>query len=280
MKEKGKTYIGIIIGALLIAIGLYFFWAPSNLAAGGVSGLAIVIKVLLPYIPIGIIIFALDIIMFAIGFIFLGKSFGIRSLVCSISVSTITTILELIYPNWQPISGDNLLILIFGSLIISLGQAIVFNLEASSGGTDIIAKIISRYTHLNIGTSLLIADLSVVLFATSILGLEKGLYAALGVIVTTQLIDYFISGFGIRRYITIMPSTIEKANIINQYIIEELKRSSTVYFAAGIRENEMKQIITVIIERKEFVTLKNYVMNLDQEAIITVQNLHEVVGDL
>ena len=77
MKEKGKTYIGIIIGALLIAIGLYFFWAPSNLAAGGVSGLAIVIKVLLPYIPIGIFIFALDIIMFAIGFIFLGKSFGI-----------------------------------------------------------------------------------------------------------------------------------------------------------------------------------------------------------
>lgn len=97
MKNSIKTYGSLLLGALLIAIGLYFFWAPSNLAAGGVSGLAIVLKVILPRVPIGVIIFILDMGMFALGFIILGKSFGARSLLCSVSVSIITTILELIW---------------------------------------------------------------------------------------------------------------------------------------------------------------------------------------
>ena len=109
MKEQVKIYGGIFIGALLIAVGLYFFWAPSDLAAGGVSGLSIVFKSLLPAIPIGVIMFGLDMIMFMIGFILLGKSFGARSLICSISVSSIMTMMEYIWPNWQPISEDQLI---------------------------------------------------------------------------------------------------------------------------------------------------------------------------
>lgn len=279
MKTKGKTYLGILIGALLIAVGLYFFWAPSNLAAGGVSGLAIVIKALIPMIPIGVIIFALDIIMFTIGFLVLGKSFGVRSLACSLSVSVLTTLLELIWPRWQPMSSDALLVLIFGALLIALGQAIVFNLEASSGGTDIIAKIIAKYTHLNIGTSLLLADMTVVLFAISVLGLEKGLYAALGVVLTTQLIDYFISGFNVQKYVMIIPSNEEKGQLVNAYILHQLKRGATIYEGQGAYSSKHRQIITTVIDRKEFVTLRKQVMAIDTAAFMTVQNLHEVIGE-
>ena len=279
MKQLVKEYIGIIIGALLIAIGLYFFWAPSNLAAGGVSGLAIVLKALFPIVPIGILIFILDCLMFMIGFIMLGKSFGLRSLMCSLSVSILMTGLEFIWPNWQPISDDLLILLIFGALFIAIGQALVFNLEASSGGTDIIAKMINQYTHLNIGTSLMIADMIVVLLATGIFGLEKGLYAALGVLITTNLIDYLISGFNVQRYVMIIPSSSDKVQPINTYILETLERGATIYTAEGAYSKNPKQVITTVIDRKEFIDLKKKLIKIDPLAFMTVQNLHEVVGE-
>ena len=279
MKQLVKEYIGIIIGALLIAIGLYFFWAPSNLAAGGVSGLAIVLKALFPIVPIGILIFILDCLMFMIGFIMLGKSFGLRSLMCSLSVSVLMTGLEFIWPNWQPISDDLLILLIFGALFIAIGQALVFNLEASSGGTDIIAKMITQYTHLNIGTSLMIADMIVVLLATGIFGLEKGLYAALGVLITTNLIDYLISGFNVQRYVMIIPSSSDKVQPINTYILETLERGATIYTAEGAYSKNSKQVITTVIDRKEFIDLKKKLIKIDPLAFMTVQNLHEVVGE-
>lgn len=279
MKQLVKEYIGIIIGALLIAIGLYFFWAPSNLAAGGVSGLAIVLKALFPIVPIGILIFILDCLMFMIGFIMLGKSFGLRSLMCSLSVSVLMTGLEFIWPNWQPISDDLLILLIFGALFIAIGQALVFNLEASSGGTDIIAKMITQYTHLNIGTSLMIADMIVVLLATGIFGLEKGLYAALGVLITTNLIDYLISGFNVQRYVMIIPSSSDKVQPINTYILETLERGATIYTAEGAYSKNSKQVITTVIDRKEFIDLKKKLIRIDPLAFMTVQNLHEVVGE-
>lgn len=279
MKNPISQYESLFIGALFIAAGLYFFWAPSDLAAGGVSGLAIVVKALLPTIPIGIIMFALDMVMFTIGFIFLGKSFGVRSLICSIEVSGMMTIMEWIWPNWAPISEDQLILLLFGALFIAIGQAIVFNVGASSGGTDIVAKIITKYSHLNIGMALLIADMVVVLLATSIFGLEKGLYAALGVIIVTNLIDYIIAGFNVQRFVMIIPSSEAKAEIMNQYILVHLDRGTTIYKAEGGYSGEKKMVITTAIDRKEFLDLKKQVMEIDNLAFMTVQNMHEVVGE-
>lgn len=279
MKNKIKTYSTLLLGALFIAIGLYFFWAPSDLAAGGVSGLSIVVKALLPGIPIGIIIFGLDMVMFTIGFMILGKSFGARSLLCSLSVSVMMTIMEFIWPNWKPISEDLLILLLFGALFIAIGQAIVFNIGASSGGTDILAKVITKYTSFNIGTALMIADMVVVLLAMSIFGLEKGLYAALGVIITTNLIDYVISGLTIQKYVVIIPSSIDKVDLINDYILEKLERGATIYQAEGAYSKERKKVITTVIDRKEFIELRKQVHEIDALAFMTVQNLHEVIGE-
>ena len=279
MNNLIRQYGSLFLGALCIAAGLYFFWAPSDLAAGGVSGLAIVVKSLLPVIPIGIIMFVLDMVMFTIGFIFLGKSFGVRSLICSIAVSGIMTIMEWIWPNWMPISEDQLILLLFGALFIAIGQAIVFNVGASSGGTDIVAKIITKYSHLNIGMALLIADMVVVLLATSIFGLEKGLYAALGVIIVTNLIDYIIAGFNVQRFVMIIPSSEAKAEIMNQYILVHLDRGTTIYKAEGGYSGEKKIVITTAIDRKKFLDLKKQVMEIDHLAFMTVQNMHEVVGE-
>lgn len=279
MKKTALSYVGIIIGALFISVGLYFFWMPSDLAAGGISGLSIVIKALIPSIPIGIIIFCLDILMFLIGFLILGKSFGIRSIVCSLTVSFLMTLLEFLWPNIGIISEDTLIILLFGALFIAIGQAIVFNLEASSGGTDIVAKIINKYTHLNIGVSLMMADLVVVLFATTIFGVEKGLYAALGVLVTSSLIDYIIAGFTVQKYVMLVPSNSQSGEAIKSYILNHLDRGATVYQAEGGYSKDYKMVLTTVMDRKQFIELKKYVGSVDGHAFMTVQNLHEVVGE-
>lgn len=274
-----KSYGKILLGSLCVALGLYFFWAPSQLAAGGVSGLAIVIKQLIPIVPIGVIILCLDILMFTIGFLVLGKSFGVKSIVSSLSISGYMMILEWFVPQMIPFSSDHLVILIFGALLIALGQSIIFNQGGSSGGTDIIAKIINKFSHINIGASLMIADMVVVLLAITVFGIEKGLYAALGVIITSTLIDYFISGFNVEKYVMIIPSREEYLSIIKQFVLEELGRGATLYEAEGAYSGNRKTVITTVVGQREFVQIKQFVLEQDENAFVTVQNLHEVCGE-
>lgn len=279
VKKIMIEYSGMFLGALFIALGLYFFWLPSQLAAGGISGLSVVIKFVLPAIPIGIIILVLDVVMFLIGFMALGKSFGLKSIVCSLEIAFLMLILEYFFPNLKPLSSDVLVVLLFGSLFIAIGQALVFNLEASSGGTDIIAKIISKYSGINIGTALVIADMTVVLLAMGIFGLEKGLYAVFGVIVTSTLIDYIISGINVQKYVTIIPSSPENTIKINAYILHTLERGATIYHGEGAYSQARKTIITTVMDRRQFIELKRHISEIDALAFVTVQNLHEVVGE-
>lgn len=279
MKKTIMGYLKIFLGSLIIAAGIYYFWAPAQLAAGGISGLAIVVQSFLTNVPISLIILCLDAIMFIIGFIVLGKNFGIRSISSSLSIVIATRLYETITPNIPPLSEDSLVILIFGVLCISLGQAIVFSQGASSGGTDIIAKIISKYTQLNIGVSLLIADAVVVILAIGTFGIEKGLYAALGVLGTGVMIDFFISGFNVEKYMMIIPSSEASCEEINKYILEDLERGATIYKAEGAYSKETKRVITTVVGRKEFILIKQHVQKTDVNAFVTVQNLHEVMGE-
>ncbi|MEG0388595.1 MAG: YitT family protein [Niameybacter sp.] len=279
MKHQIMTYVKIVLGSIAVAIGIYFFWAPAQFAAGGISGLAIVLQSVVPQIPISVLVFGLDILMFLVGFIALGAGFGIKSMTSSLSIALTMRIFEHLIPKVNMLSRDHLVILIFGALFIAFGQAVIFNQEASSGGTDIIAKIISKYTHLNIATSLLIADMVVVLLAISQFGVEKGLYAALGVLITTTLIDYFISGFSVEKYMVIIPSEESLVQPITVYILEELGRGATKYNAEGAYSNKRKSVITTVVDRGEFIRLKEYVSQIDKNAFVTVQNLHEVMGE-
>lgn len=279
MQKKSLPYIKIILGSLAVAIGIYYFWAPAQLAAGGISGLAIVIQYLIPKVPISFIIFGLDVLMFLIGFIVLGASFGVKSVTSSLSIALCMRLFEMITPTVPELSQDHLVILIFGALFISFGQAVIFNQEASSGGTDIIAKIISKYTHLNIAMSLLIADMAVVLLAIGTFGIEKGLYAALGVLITTTLIDYFISGFSVEKHVVIIPSNEEGGELARRYILESLKRGATIYEAKGAYSGARKEVLMTVVDRRQFVLLKQYVSEIDPLAFLTVQNLHEVMGE-
>lgn len=279
MKKNVAVYLKIILGSLFIALGIYYFWAPSELAAGGISGLAIVVQYFLKNIPISLIILGLDMMMFVLGFLILGANFGLKSIVSSLSIAGCMRVFEVITPQMQAFSNDTLIILIFGGLFIAIGQAIVFRQGASSGGTDIIAKIITKFMRLPIAASLLIADMVVVVLAIGTFGIEKGLYAALGVILVTLMIDYFISGLTVEKYVMIIPSDEIYIKPINDYILYELERGATMYKAEGAYSNHPKEVITTVINSREFVLMKQKVQEVDPLAFVTVQNLHEVMGE-
>lgn len=279
MKSQISTYIKIILGSIGVAVGIYYFWAPAQFAGGGISGLAIVLQSIFTGIPISLLVFCLDLLMFIIGFVVLGSGFGIKSITSSMSIALVMRVCEHLTPQVNMLSEDRLVVLIFGALFIAFGQAVIFNQGASSGGTDIIAKIISKYAHLNIATSLLIADLFVVILATRQFGIEKGLYAALGVLLTTALIDHFISGLSTQKYVVIIPSDEKWEKAITQYILEKLERGATKYDAQGAYSQKRKIVITTVLDRREFIMLKTKVSEIDENAFVTVQNLHEVMGE-
>lgn len=276
MKNIVKEYIIITIGGLLIASGLYFFLAPTQLAAGGISGLSIVFKEIFPYLSLGSIMLVLEVVMFTLGFIVIGKKFGIKTIYCSFSISIFMIILERILPIATSFSKDTIVMLIFGILFTSGGQALIFNQSASSGGTDIIAMIITKFININIGFALQIADFFVICAAIGVFGIEKGLYALLGVLLNGLLVDYFIAGFNVAKLVVIVSAKTEE---INQYIINQLDRSATVYAATGAYTKQEKQVVTTVVDRRQFIQLKNYITSIDPAAFVTVQQLHEVMGE-
>ncbi|MCX7695398.1 MAG: YitT family protein [Caloramator sp.] len=276
MKKAIKEYILITFGIFLVAVGIYYFLVPSNLAAGGVSGLAIVINKFFPAIPVGLLMLGMNIILFIIAFIVIGSNFGAKTIYSSLGLSAMIWLLEKVYPISQPIVDDLLLQLLFGILISGIGMGIVFNQNASTGGTDIIAKIINKFFHIDIGKSLLLSDFLITLAAGLTFGPKIGMYALLGVVINGLVIDNVIQGLNVCKQVTIISA---KSEEIKKYIIEELGRGVTIYDGRGAFTGEEKEVLMTIISRKEFIKLREYIKELDKRAFISVSNVHEVLGE-
>lgn len=275
--KKSKEFLLLNFGLLLVAIGIYYFLVPNNLAAGGVSGLAMVINQYFPMAPIGLLMLGMNFILFITAFFMIGREFAIKTVYSSFALSGMVWLLELIYPMPNPILTDDLWIqLLFGILISAMGMAIVFNQNGSTGGTDIIAKILNKYFHLPLGKGVLAADFFITLFAAVTFGPKIGMYAILGVLINGLVIDLVIEGFNIVKQLAIITHRTEE---VKQFIIVELGRSATVYTAKGAFSGDEKEVITTIVSQKEFIRLKNYVKSIDPNAFITVSNVHEALGE-
>jgi len=276
MKKILKEYILITIGIALVAAGFYFFLVPNDLAVGGVSGLAMIINWYIPGLSIGGIMLVLNVILFIVGFIFIGSSFGVKTIYSSLGLSGMIWALEKLFPMSGSITNDLFLELIFGILIGAVGMGMVFNQNASTGGTDIIAKILNKYFHLDIGKALLIADFFVTMLAGIAFGPKIGMYALLGVIINGFTIDAVIAGMNICKKIEVVSS---KGEEVKKFIIEELGRGATLYAAKGAYTNEEKEIITTVLDKKQFIKLKIYIKEIDEKAFIITYNVHEILGE-
>lgn len=276
MKTKTKEYILITIGVIMVSCGMYFFLMPSNLATGGANGLAIVINHFIPVLPVGILMLFINIILFITAFIVLGKGFGVKTIYASLAISLLVFILEKVYPMTNSFTGDILLELIFGIVISGVGMGIVFNQNASTGGTDISAKIINKFFNINLGKAVFLSDILITILAGFAFGINLSMYAMLGVLINSFVIDYIIDGLNVKKEVTIISNNIEE---IKEYIIETLDRGFTFYYGKGGYSNEDRKIILVIISKREFIRLRAYINKLDSNAFLTVKNTHEVYGD-
>jgi uncharacterized membrane-anchored protein YitT (DUF2179 family) len=276
MKLDIKKFLIINVGLAIMTAGLYFFLMPSNLAVGGATGLAMVLSYLIPSIPMGVILAVINIILFITAFLVLGKEFGGLTVYSSLALSGMIALLELVVPMTHPFTDDLFINLIFGILISGVGMGIVFNQNASTGGTDIVAKIINKYLHLDIGKSLLAADFLITLFAGLVFGARLGMYALLGIVINSFVIDKMIAGFNVKINMIIISDHIDE---INEFILVDVFRGTTIYHATGGYSKEDKRIINTIVSRSEYIRIRNFIKSIDEKAFVAVSYITEVEGE-
>ena len=271
--QKIKEYLLTTIGTALTAIALEYFFFPSDIAAGGVSGIGLVINKLLG-LDTSIVVLVLNISVFILAFLVLGKSFGAKSIYATIMLSVFMWIIERFFTPGV-LTENMFLASFFGSIILGMGAAIVFHQGASTGGTSIIASIISKFTPIGIGISVLLTDSFVCILAISVFGVDKGLFGFFSVILIGLVIDKFIDGFNTCKQVFIITSK-EKA-IVN-HIIKKIDRGCTVLNGHGGYTGSDVKIIYTVLNSNEFIALKKDVKEIDPDAFVTVNESTEVLG--
>lgn len=274
VKKTVLEYGMLTISTFVMAIGIYVFKFPNNFSFGGVSGLAIVLSEVLPTTP-GNITFIINMALLLIGFIFLGKGFGVKTAYTSVLLSVTISALEHIYPMTAPLTNEPLLELIFAVALPAVSSAIFFNMDASSGGTDIIAMILRKYTKLNIGSALFVSDLLIVIAACFVFNAQTGLFSLVGLLSKSLVVDNVIENINLCKYFTIICDDPEP---ICDFIKNKLGRSATTYDAEGSYEHRKKTVIITIMKRGQAVELRNFIRQNQPTAFIAITNSSEIIG--
>jgi uncharacterized membrane-anchored protein YitT (DUF2179 family) len=271
-----KEIFIINLGLILTASGIYFFKIPNNFATGGVSGIAIILGYFLPEISVGPIMLAINIVLLLIGFVIIGSSFVSKTIYSSIVLSGMVWILERFFPiKNMPFSNDKLLELTFAIILPAIGSAIVFNQNASTGGTDVIAKILNKLTDIDIGKALLLSDFIIVILAGVVFGIDIGMYSLLGLVMKAFFIDSFIESMNIKKQMVIIT---RKPDLIKEYILKNLHRGATIHIAEGAFSGEKKYVITTILSRAQAIAMRKYIREVDSKAFITITSTSEIIG--
>ena len=272
--QKIKEYLLTTIGVALTAIALEYFFFPCDIAAGGVSGIGLVV-IKVSGLVSSIVVLVLNILLFILAFIVLGKSFGAKSIYATVMLSVFMWIIEKILK--PGILTENMFLAsVFGSILLGMGAAIVFHQGASTGGTSIIAAIISKFTPIGIGISVLLTDSFVCLLAISVFGVDKGLFGFFSVILIGLIIDKFIDGFNTCKQVFIITS--KEKEIVN-HIIKNIDRGCTVLNGNGGYTGSDVKIIYTVLNSNQFIALKKHVKEIDPAAFLTVNDSTEVLGE-
>ena len=270
-----KEFLLINLGLILVAAGIHFFKIPNHFATGGVSGLAIVIDCLFPKISVGPLMLIINCLLLILGYFLIGWNFGSKTVYSSLALSGMVWLFEHTMPLAGPFTGDTMLELMFAILLPAIGSAICFNLNASTGGTDIVAKILNKLTAIDIGKALLLGDLMITISAGFIFGMRIGMYSLLGLVFKAFVIDSVIESLNLRKQLVIVS---EKPDLIQKFIIHDLRRGATIHKGYGAFTNDEKQVITTVVTRGEAVALRKYIREVDPQSFITITNTSEIIG--
>ncbi|MBO5453358.1 MAG: YitT family protein [Clostridia bacterium] len=273
--KKTKNFLMMTSGSLLLAMGVYFFKIPNGFSTGGVSGIGTILGKLIPFISSGLWIWILNILLLILGVLFLGKDAIVKTIYCSMLYSALTYVFEFAFPLSQPLSDQPLLELIYAMLLTSIGSAMIFNSDASAGGTDITALILKKYTSLDVGKSLLVVDFVVAASSFFVFGIEIGLFSLLGLFAKAFIVDSVIESFNTCKYFIVITSKREE---ISEFIIKNLHHGVTVSSVIGEYTKEEKTMIHTVCKRIEAIKLRNRIKEIDSHAFIIITTSTEIIG--
>ncbi len=267
----------IITGAIsVMAMLTYFFNIPNNFCFGGISGLAIAISGAVGFDSPATLAAVINVVLLFLGFIFLGKSFGIKSTYASLLLSFELAMFERFIPRSGTITNQPLMELIFSVVLNGFVSASLFNIGASSGGSDIVAMVIKKYTAVNdIGKALLVCDSIVIISCYFIFGIQSGMFSTMGLAVKAFMIDGVMERFNLCKYFTIITT---KPVEICDYITKVLKRGATEMDAKGYFTNEDKTVIFTVLNCRQAVMLQHVVKEIDKNSFVMITNTSEVMG--
>lgn len=274
MKSNLKNFFLLTISTLIMAIGIYFFKFANNFTFGGITGMAVLVAKFIP-ISASDFSFIANILLLIIGWIILGKSFAAKTAYSTILLSVTLSVLERIYPMSHPLTNEPLLELVFAILLPALGSAILFNIGASSGGTDVIAMILKKYTSVDIGKGLMISDIIFTLSGFLIFDVKTGLYSLLGLILRSALIDNFIESLNRSKYFHIVCSDPKP---ICLFIERELIRDATIVEAKGAFTGNNKFIILTVLSPGQAIKLRSFIKENAPGAFLLISNTSEILG--
>ena len=274
MSKKARLleFLKITFGIGITAAAVYFFLLPSAVPVGSISSLAMVIGVVLP-LPISVITFVLNVVLLIIGFIFIGKEFGGKTVYTSIMLPVFLALFEHLFPNFTSLMGDPFQDMICFVFTASWGASMLFNCNASSGGLDIVAKLLNKYLRLELGKAITVSGMLVAFSALFVYDMKTVVLSVLGTYLNGVILDYFIFGATEKKRVCILT---RRVGDVRDFILNTLHSGATIYEALGAYDLEPRQEIVTIVTRGEYRQLMNFISHVDPEAFVSIYTVKDV----
>lgn len=271
--ELGKEFVMITAATVIVAAAVFFFLVPSHVSVGSISGLAIVLGNFVP-LPISVITMVLNVVLLAVGFLCIGREFGGKTVYTSLLLPIVIGVFEQLFPENTSMTADPFLDMLCYIFVVSIGLAMLFNRNASSGGLDIVAKLLNKYFRMELGKAMSLAGMCVALSSALVYDKKIVVLSVLGTYLNGIVLDHFIFGSNMKKRVCIIS---KKEEEIRQFILHELHSGATIYEAIGAYDFEVHREIITIVDKNEYSKLMNYLARTDRGAFITVYTVNEII---
>ena len=271
-KINPREFLIITVGTFIVGVAVYFFMLPSHVTVGSGTALAMVISNFVP-LPVSVITFVINLVLLILGYLLIGPEFGIKTVYCSLLMPVFLWIFEMLLPDFQSITGDQVLDVICYTLVVGIGLSILFSCNASSGGLDIVAKLMNKFLRMDLGQAMSLSGILVALSAAFCYDSKTVVLAVLGTYLGGIIVDNFIFGLNIKRRVCIISNRFDE---ILSFILHDLHSGATLYDGIGAYNNEVRREIITIVDKQEYRRLMDYVQTMDPNAFITVYAVQEI----
>ncbi len=271
-----RDVLTMTLAIVLYAVGIYFFKFPNHFSTGGVTGFAVVLAQLIPGISVTGLSNLMNISLLVLGLVFIGRDFGYKTIYCTLLLSGLLFLLEHFVPLSAPLTDEPFMELMISMIMSATGAALLFNVGASSGGTDVVAMLLRKYAHVySIGTALIMVDFLAAIATFFVFDLKTGLFPLFGLVIMSALLQMVLSTLKQRKYFHIIT---EDAQAIKDFIIGKLGRSATLFEGKGAFTGEGRSLIVTVVSAREAALLKNHVKTCSPDAFLLITNTDEIIG--